>query len=103
MWTVCDVFAREQAFGRTSRQSPGNGFGGCLFFSAYVGLAKRNNHLSHARTKHAAPHRIIDAARKSMKPNPLTPTLSRLRERVRTGHDEVKTSSCRINNDGGIR
>src|SRR5437773_2496244 len=30
------------------------------------------------------------------------PTLSQ-RERVRTGHDEVKTSSCRVNNQGSDR
>ncbi len=39
----------------------------------------------------------IDAARISMEPHPLTPTLSQ-RERVKNGHDEIETSSCRINN-----
>ena len=38
----------------------------------------------------------IDAARLSMEPHPLTPALSQ-RERVRNGHDEIETSSCRIN------
>ena len=31
-----------------------------------------------------------------MEPYPLTPALSQ-REKGRTGHDEIKTSSCRIN------
>ncbi|MEO6352749.1 MAG: ATP-binding cassette domain-containing protein [Burkholderiaceae bacterium] len=38
----------------------------------------------------------IDAARLNMEPHPLTPALSQ-GERVRNGHDEIETSSCRIN------
>jgi len=45
---------------------------------------------------------IIDAARISMEPHPLTPALSQ-RERVRNGHDEIETSSCRINNETAVR
>ena len=39
---------------------------------------------------------FIDPERIILEPDPLTPALSQ-RERVRTGHDEIKTSSCRIN------
>ncbi|MEO6352014.1 MAG: DUF3306 domain-containing protein [Burkholderiaceae bacterium] len=39
----------------------------------------------------------IDPERIILESDPLTPSLSQ-RERARTGHDEIKTSSCQINN-----
>jgi hypothetical protein len=40
--------------------------------------------------------RLNDPEQIKLEPDPLTPPLSQ-RERVRTGHDEIKTPSCRIN------
>jgi len=44
-------------------------------------------------------YKLSDAARIINEPHPPTPTLPRLRERVRTGHEKSWTFSCRHNKE----